>query len=78
MVWDSSFFKNFPKFVVIHIVKGFGRVNKEKVDFFWNSCFFYVPTDVGNLISCFAALEIQLEYLEILGSGTVEAWLGEF
>ena len=41
--------KNFPQFVVIHTVKGFGIVNKTKVIFF--SHFFDDPTDVGNLIS---------------------------
>ena len=40
------------KFVVIHTVKGFGIVNKAEVDVFLEfSCFFYDPTDVGNLIS---------------------------
>ena len=44
--------KNFPQFVVIHIVKGFGVVNKAEVDVFLElSCFFNDPTDVGNLIS---------------------------
>ena len=44
--------KNFPQFVVIHIVKGFGIVNKAEVDFFPElSRFFDDPTDVGNLIS---------------------------
>ena len=52
MVWYSHLFKNFPKFVVIHIVKGFGVVNKPEVDVFLElSCFFYDPVDVGNLIS---------------------------
>ena len=37
---------------MIYIVKGFGIVNKEVVDFFLElTCFFYDPTDVGNLIS---------------------------
>ena len=41
-----------PQFVVIHIVKGFGIVNKADVDVFLeHSCFFNDPTDVGNLIS---------------------------
>ena len=45
-------FKNFPKFVVIHIVKGFGILNKGEVDVFLElSCFFDDPTDVGSLIS---------------------------
>ena len=44
--------KNFPQFVVIHTVKGFGVVNKAKVDVFLElSCFFNDPTNVGNLIS---------------------------
>ena len=43
---------NFPQFVVIHTVKGFGVVNEAEVDVFLEfSCFFYGPTDVGNLIS---------------------------
>ena len=45
-------FKNFPQFVVIQTVKGFGVVNKVEVDVFLElSCFFDDPTDVGNLIS---------------------------
>ena len=52
MVWYSHPLKNFPQFVVIHTVKGFGLVNKAEVDVFLElSCFFYDPTDVGNLIS---------------------------
>ena len=50
-VWYSHLFKNFPQFVVIHTVKGFGIVNKAEIDFFWNSCFYDDPMDVGNLIS---------------------------
>ena len=51
MVWYSLFLKNFPQFVVIHTVKGFGVVNKAKVDVFLElSCFFADPVDVGNLI----------------------------
>ena len=37
VVWYSHLFKNFPQFVVIHTVKGFGVVNKAEVDVFWNS-----------------------------------------
>ena len=52
MVWYSHLFKNYPQFVVIHTVKGFGIVNKAEVDVFLGlSCFFDDPTDVGNLIS---------------------------
>ena len=57
MVWYSYLFKNFPQFVVIHTVKGFGIINKAKVDVFLElSCFFYDPMDVGNLISGFSDL----------------------
>ena len=52
MAWYSHLFRNFPQFVVIHTVKGFIIVNEAEVDVFLNSlCFFYEPTDVGNLIS---------------------------
>ena len=52
MVWYSHLFKNFPQFIVIYTVKGFGVVNKAEVDVFLElSCFFNDPTDVGNLIS---------------------------
>ena len=52
IVWYSHLFKNFPQFVVIHTVKGFGIVNKAEIDVFLEfSCFFYDPMDVGNLIS---------------------------
>ena len=52
MVWYSHLFRNFPQFVVIHTVKGFGVVNKAEVDVFLElSCFFDDPADVGNLIS---------------------------
>ena len=49
MVWYSHLLKNFPQFVVIHIVKGFGIVNYVGVDAFLElSCSFYDPMDVGN------------------------------
>ena len=52
MVWYSYLFQNFPQFLVIHIVKGFGIVNKAQIDLFLElSCFFHDPADVGNLIS---------------------------
>ena len=52
MVWYSHLFKNFPQFVLIHTVKGFGIVNKVEVGVFLElSCFFDDPVDVGNLIS---------------------------
>ena len=52
MVWYSHLFENFPQFVVIHIVKGFGIVTKAEVDVFLElSCFYDDLTDAGNLIS---------------------------
>ena len=52
MVWCSHLFQNFPQFIVIHTVKGFGIVNKAEIDVFLElSCFFDDPADVGNLIS---------------------------
>ena len=73
MVWYSHLFQNFPQFVVIHTVKGFGIVNKAEIDVFLElSCFFDDPADVGNLISGSSA------HLEVHGSRTAEAWLGEF
>ena len=52
MVWYSLLFQNFPQFIVIHTVKGFGIVNKTEIDVFLElSYFFDDPTDVGNLIS---------------------------
>jgi len=65
---------------VIHTVKGFGIVNKAEIDFFLElSCFFYDPSDVGNLISgSSASSKNQLEHLEVHGSCIAEVWLGEF
>ena len=52
MVWYSHLFQNFPQFVVVHTVKGFGIVNKAEIDVFLEFAFFLDgPTDVGNLIS---------------------------
>ena len=52
MVWYSHLLKDFPEFVVIYIIKGFGIVNRAEVDIFLElSCFFNDSMDVGNLIS---------------------------
>ena len=51
VAWYSHLFQNFPQFIVIHTVKGFGIVNKAEIDVFLElSCFFHDPADVGNLI----------------------------
>ena len=56
MAWYSHLFQNFPQFIVIHTVKGFGIVNKAEIDVFLElSCIFDDPADVGNLISGFSA-----------------------
>ena len=52
MVWYSHLLKNFPQFIVIHTVKGFGIVNKAEVDVFLELSYFFDDlADVGNLIS---------------------------
>ena len=52
MVWYSLLLKNFPQFVVIHIVKAFDMVNKAEVDIFSGILLlFYDPKDAGNFIS---------------------------
>ena len=52
VVWYSHLFQNFPQFIVIHTVKGFGKVNKAEVDVFLELfCYFDDPSNIGNLIS---------------------------
>ena len=52
MIWYSHLLKNFPQFIVIYTVKGFGIVNKAKIVAFLElSCFSHDLVDVGNYIS---------------------------
>ena len=52
VIWYSHVFQNFPQFIVIHTVKGFGIVNKAEIDVFLElSCFVDDLVDVGNLTS---------------------------
>ena len=52
MIWYSHLFQNFPQFIVIHTVKGFGTVSKAEIDVFLELSFFFDdPADVGNFIS---------------------------
>ena len=52
VIWYSHLLKNFPQFIVIHTVRGFGIVNKEEIDVFVElSCFFHDPADAGNWMS---------------------------
>ena len=80
MVWYFHIFKNFPEFVVIHTVKGFGiKVNKAEVDYFLKlSLFFNDLMDVGNLVYGSSAFSTHLEHLEVYGSCTFEDCLGKF
>ena len=63
VVWYSQLFQNFPQFIVIHTVKGFGIVNKAEIDVFLKLSFFFCdPAYVGNLISgssAFSKTEMQ-------------------
>ena len=62
MVWYSHLFQNFPQFVVVHTVKGFGIVSKAEIDVFLElSCFFNDPVDVGNLICGFSAFSKSMQ-----------------
>ena len=79
MVWYSHLFQNFPQFVVVYIVKGFGIVSKAEIDVFLElSCFFDDPEDVGNLISGSSAFSKISSWLEVYSSHIVEASFGEF
>ena len=52
VAWYSHVFQNFPQFIVIHTVKGFGIVNKAEIDVSPELSFIFDdPVDVGNLIS---------------------------
>ena len=68
VVWNSLLFQNFPQFIVIHTVKGFGTVNKAEMYVFLElSCIFHDPADIGNLVSGSSAfsqssLNFTLEY----------------
>ena len=58
VVWYSHLFQNFPQFIVIHTVKGFGIVDKAEIDVFLElSCFFQYPADVDNITLSLKHLE---------------------
>ena len=60
VVWYAHLFQNFPQFIVIYTVKGFGIVNKAEIDVFLElSCFFDDPANVGNLISAFSKTSLN-------------------
>ena len=73
MVWYSYLFQNSPQFIVIHMVKGFGIVNKAEIDVFLElSCFFDDLADVGNLISgssAFSKTSLNVALIKLSGDG---------
>ena len=78
MVWYSHLFQNFPQFIVIHTVKGFGIVNKAEVDNFWNCLAFSMIQQMVAIWSLVLLLFLnQLEHLEVHSSCIAEAWLGK-
>ena len=82
MVWYSHLLKNFPQFVVIYTVKGFGIVNKAEIDVFLEfSCFFffYDPVDVGNLICGSSAFsKTRLNFWKVLVNVVLKPGLEDF
>ena len=79
VVWYSHLFKNFPQFIVIHAVKGFGIVNKVEVGVFLElSCFFFDPMDGGNLIYGPSAFSKSSLNMEVHSSCTIEPALKNF
>ena len=80
MVWYSHLLKNFPQFVVIYTVKGFGIVNKAEIDAFMELSWFFDDTaDVDNLISGSSAFsKTSLNSWKFTVHILLEAWLGEF
>ena len=84
VVWYSHLLKNFPQFIVIHTIKGFGLVNKAEIDIFLElSYFFDDPMDVCNLISgssafsktslCIWKFTVHV-LLKIMASGPITSW----
>ena len=80
VVWYSQLFKNFPQFVVIHTVKGFGVVNKTEVDIFLELfCFFSDLADVGNLVSGSSAFsKTSLNIWKFMVHGLLKTGLENF
>ena len=67
MVRYARLFQNFPQFIVIHTVEGFGIVNKAEVDIFLELfCFFDDPADVSNLISGSSAFSKTSLNMEVM------------
>ena len=79
MAWYSHLFQNFPQFIVVHTIKGFGIVNKAEVNVLLElSCFFDDPVDVGNLISGSSAFSKTSLNIWKFTVHVLLKWLGEF
>ena len=79
VVWYSHFFKNFPQFVVIHTVKGFGMVNRAEIDIFLElSCFLMMQWMLAFDLSFLYLFQIQLEHLEASVGILLKAGLENF
>ena len=78
-VWYSHLFQNFPQFIVIHTVKGFGIVNKADIYFSGTLLLFRWSSGYWQFDLWFLCLfENQLEHLEVHVSFIIETWLGGF
>ena len=80
VIWYSHLFQNFPQFIVIYTVEGFGIVSKAEIGIFLElSCFFDDPTDVGNLISGFFAFsKSSLNIWKFMGHKLLKPGLENF
>ena len=75
VLWYFHLFQNFPQFIVIHTVKGFGIVNKAEIDVFLElSCFFGDPADVGNLISDSSEFSKEVTWSRSVMSDSLTPW----
>ena len=81
MVWYSHLLKNFPQFVVIYTLKGFGVVIEEEVDVFLKFSSFFLRSNRWQF-DLFCLLPFVLlpflnpaENLEVFSSHTVESQL---
>ena len=62
MVWYSHLFQNFPQFIVIHTVKGFGIVNKAEIDVFLDAQPAFIERCVlGTVLSLYRHLSSNLQ-----------------
>ena len=79
VVWYSHLFQNFPQFIVIHTVKGFGIANKAEIDVSWNSLAFWM---IQQMLAIWSLVPLPfLKAAWTSGSSQFKycwAWLGEF